>query len=222
MTRAWGVISVVASSLAITAASASAATIPSVPPPPSLPAFSGHAFEGNPVGNTTKPPQNPFLAKNPNSNIHNDTWMTDAYNRAGPLGSNLQVTTEQMRPAVCGSLAFDTHGQLVSVCPSAIAAPQARIIDPDTLEIVDTYDLPNAPDPPGTKIYQNFTGGGYFFLDQKDRFWVPTKTDHIFVLREAAGGTQLVKAGDYDLTGVLDEATERITCLLYTSDAADE
>ena len=177
--------------LAVTAGSASAVSIPSVPPPPSLPAFSGHAFKGKPVQNTTKPPQNPFLAKNPNSNIHNDTWMTDAYDRAGPLGSNLQATSEQKPPAVCGSIAFDTHGQLVSVCPSAIAAPQARIIDPDTLATVATYNLPNAPDPPGTKTYQNFTGGGYFFLDAQNRLWVPTKTDHIFVLRETAGGTQL-------------------------------
>ena len=183
MARIWGVISIAAVAMAVTAGSASAVSIPSVPPPPSLPAFSGHAFKGKPVGNVTKPPQNPFLAKNPNSNIHNDTWMTDAYDRAGPLGSNLQATSEQKPPAVCGSIAFDTHGQLVSVCPSAIAAPQARIIDPDTLATVATYDLPNAPDPPGTKTYQNFTGGGYFFLDNKNRIWVPTKTDHIFVLK---------------------------------------
>ena len=206
--------SVAAVAIALTAGSASAVSIPSVPPPPSLPAFSGHAFKGKLVQNTTKPPQNPFLARNPNSNIHNDTWMTDAYDRAGPLGSNLQSMSEQKPPAVCGSIAFDTHGQLVSVCPSAIAAPQARIIDPDTLATVATYDLPTAPDPPGTKTYQNFTGGGYFFLDNKNRLWVPTKTDHIFVLRENAAGTQLEKVGDYDLTGVLDESTERITSAL--------
>jgi hypothetical protein len=204
----------VAAVVALTAGSASAASIPSVPPAPSLPAFQGHASKGKPIRHPTKPPQNPFLAANPNSNIHNDTWMTDAYRRPGPLGSSLQATSEQMRPAICGSITFDTHGQLVSVCPSALAAPQARIINPDTLATVATYDLPNATDPPGTKTYQNFTGGGYFFLDNKNRLWVPTKTDHIFVLREAAGGTQLVKAGDYDLTGVLDESTERITSAL--------
>ena len=42
--------------------------------------------------------------------------------------------------------------------------------------------LPDAPDPPGTHEYQNFSGGGYFFLDDEDRIWVPTKTNHIFVL----------------------------------------
>ena len=200
--------------LAAGAGSASGASIPSVPPAPSLPAFSGHAFKPKPVRHPTEPPQNPFLAKDPNSNIHNDTWMTDAYGRPGPLGSSLQATSEKKPLALCGSLTFDTHGQLVTVCPSAIAPPQARIIDPDTLATIDSYDLPNAPDPPGTKKYQNFTGGGYLFLDNENRLWVPTTTDHIFVLREAAGGSRLVKAGDYDLTGVLDESTERITSAL--------
>ncbi len=200
-----------AAALAMTAGSASAVPISSVPPPPSLPAFSGHAFTGKPARHASTPPQNPFLAKNPNSNIHNDTWMTDAYRRPGPVGSQLQATSEQKPPSLCGSITFDTHGRIATVCPSAVAPPQARIIDPDSLATLASYDLPNAPDPPGTKTYQNFTGGGYFFLDKKNRFWVPTKTDHIFVLREAAGGTKLVKTADWDLTGVLDESTERIT-----------
>ena len=43
---------------------------------------------------------------------------------------------------------------------------------------------------------------------------MPTKTDHIFVIGESADGQTLVKRRDYDLTGVLDEATERITSAL--------
>ena len=102
----------------------------------------------------------------------------------------------------------------MSVCPSVIAAPQARIIDPNTLATISTYDLPNAPNPPNTPEYQNFTGGGYFFLDQDDRLWVPTKTDHIFVLSEGADGSTLTLDADYDLTSVLDPSTERITSAL--------
>jgi hypothetical protein len=100
------------------------------------------------------------------------------------------------------------------VCPSVLAPPQARIIDPRTLATIATYTLPNAADPPGTKAYQNFTGGGYFFLDGQDRLWVPTKTDHIFVIAESPDGQSLVKTRDFDLTGVLDESTERITSAL--------
>jgi hypothetical protein len=196
------------------ASSASAAPILSTGPAPSLPAFQGAAAPADPTGQVTNPPQNPFMAQNPNSNIHNDTWMTDAYQRFGPLGESPVASSSASTPSLCGSLAFDSRNRIVSVCPSLIAPPQARIIDPRTLATIATYTLPTAPDPPGTKAYQNFTGGGYFFLDAKDRLWVPTKTDHIFVLAESADGQSLVKRRDYDLTGALDESTERITSAL--------
>jgi hypothetical protein len=198
----------------VIASGASAAAIPSTGPAPSLPAFQGHAAHAKPVRRATRPPQNPFLAPNPDSNIHNDTWMTDAYGRRGPTGSSPEATSEAKPPSLCGSIAFDSSGRIVTVCPSALAPPQARIIDPHTLATIASYDLPNAPDPPGTKTYQNFTGGGYFFLDHRDRLWIPTKTDHILVLRESADGSRLVNERDYDLTGVLDESTERITSAL--------
>lgn len=196
------------------ATSASAAPIQSLGPAPSLPAFQGSAATAHHTRQVTNPPQNPFMAENPSSNIHNDTWMTDAYHRFGPLGESLVASSFANTPSLCGSLAFDSRNRIVSVCPSLIAPPQARIINPRTLATIATYTLPTAPDPPGTKAYQNFTGGGYFFLDAKDRLWVPTKTDHIFVLGESADGQSLVKRRDYDLTGVLDESTERITSAL--------
>ena len=192
---------------------AGAAPIPSAGPPTSLPAYRGHPATPQPTAATIAP-QNLFMSPNPNSNIHNDTWMTDAYQRPGPLGKSPLATSEGKPPALCGSLAFDSRGRIVSVCPSLVAPPQARIIDPNTLATIATYVLPQAPDPPGTVAYQNFTGGGYFFLDQKDRLWVPTKTDHIFVLAESADGQSLVKQRDYDLTGVLNESDERITSAL--------
>lgn len=180
----------------------------------SLPEFSGAAVEANPISKPTKPEQNPFMAKDPSSNIHNDSWMTDAYNRRGPLGSNLVTSSTAYPSSLCGSIAFDSQGRIVSVCPSIPLPPQARIIDPNTLEPISTFDLPTAPNPPGTKAYQNFTGGGYFFLDNKDRIWVATKTDHIYVLSEGADGNTLTLARDYDLTSVLDPATERISSAL--------
>ena len=180
---------------------------------PSLPPFSGAPATAHKV-ERSHPPQNPYMAPNPNSNIHDDTWMTDAYRRGGPLGNSLHATSEAKPAALCGSIAFDRFGRLVSVCPSAGAAPQVRIMDPSTLATISALDLPNAPDTPGTKTFQNFTGGGYFFLDQKDRVWVATKTDHIFVISEGANGNTLTVVGDYDLTSVLDTATERISSAL--------
>ena len=161
----------------------------------------------------TKAPRNPFMAPNPRSNIHNDTWMTDAYRGPGPLGNSPATISNSMPPALCGSLTFHSRGFLVSVCPSLVAPPQVRVIDPVTLELLATYDMPNASDPPGTKAYQNFAGGGYFFLDGKDRIWSSTKTSHLFVLQVSPDGRSITKLRDYDLTSVL-EPDERISSAL--------
>jgi hypothetical protein len=178
----------------------------------SLPTYQGVPATPRTMAPTVVP-QNPAMARNPFSNIHNDTWMTDAYDLPGPVGRAPRATSATQPAAVCGSLAFDREGRIVTVCPSAAAPPQARIIDPATLAIRASYDLPNAPDPPGTLVYQNFTGGGYFFLDRRDRIWSATKTNHLFVLAQAKDGTALRKTADYDLTKVL-RADERITSAL--------
>ena len=202
--------------LALTVASAGATPIASSGPPPSLPAFSGSPVAAHPLDRSkvTIAPQNPFMAANPGNNVHNDTWMTDAYNGRGPLGRSLKTSSGSEPPSICVSLAFDSAGRIVTACGSNIAPPQVRVIDPKTLATLATYDLPQAPDLPGTLPYQNVTGGAYFFLDQKDRIWVPTKTDHILVIGESNGGHSLSVDHDYDLSGVLDESSERITSAL--------
>ncbi|MEA2365420.1 MAG: hypothetical protein QOI32_932, partial [Thermoleophilaceae bacterium] len=177
-----------------------------------FPKFQG--AEATPVQlSFTRAPQNPFMAPNPRGNIHNDTWMTDAYRWAGPVGHSPRAISNAMSPALCASLTFHSRGYIVSVCPSLIAAPQLRVIDPETLELLASYNMPNAPDPPGTKAYQNFAGGGYFFLDGQDRVWSATKTSHVFVIQVSSDGRTLTQVHDYDLTSVLT-SDERITSAL--------
>jgi hypothetical protein len=158
-------------------------------------------------------PRNPFMAPNPNSNIHNDTWMTDAYQRRGPLGHALTATSGALPASLCGSVAFDSAGRIVSVCPSIVAPATARVIDPQTLEVLASYAMPGGPNPSGPTAFQNFTGGGYFFLDNRDRIWSATKTSHLLVIAERDGGHRLAKVADYDLTKVL-KADERVTSAL--------
>ena len=50
-----------------------------------------------------RPPQNPHLAKNPHSNIHNDTWMTDTYAIGGPRGRDLRTAFGPLTASICGS-----------------------------------------------------------------------------------------------------------------------
>jgi len=178
----------------------------------SLPTYQGAPATAQPMI-ATRAPRNPHMARDPRSNIHNDTWMTDAYRWAGPLGAGSVAVSGSMPPALCGSLTFDSHDRIVSVCPSLVAPPVARVIDPQTLEILASYEMPSAPDPVGQKAYQNFAGGGYFFLDAQDRIWSATKTSHLFVLKVADDGTAITKVDDFDLTSVLEE-DERITSAL--------
>ena len=212
MMRAATLLSTTAAALAL-ALPAGASALPIIPLGlTSLPAYQGAPFTPH-AATPSHPPQNPFMAANPFSNIHNDPWMTDAYTIPGPIGRAPVASSGAGLPSLCGSLAFDTHKHIVSVCPSTIAPPQARIIDPKTLEPIDSYTLPTAPDPPGTKAYQNFSGGGYLFLDEKDRIWAPTKSNHLFVLGETHGGTKLAKVADYDLTSAI-QSGERVTSAL--------
>jgi hypothetical protein len=160
-----------------------------------------------------RPPQNPHLAANPGSNIHNDTWMTDAYARAGPTGRDLVASLGPLPPSLCSALTFDGHGHLVTVCPSTIAPPTLRVLDRATLAVMGQYVLPGAPSPPGTPPFQDFTAGGYFFLDSSDRVWVATKTNHLFVLAVSVDGRTVAKVADYDLSPAVT-GTERITSAL--------
>ncbi len=206
-------VAVVVAVTGMLAASASALPITSVGIT-ALPQYQGAPASPHKIKGVPRPEQNPFMGLNPNSNIHNDSWMTDAYSRRGPLGDNPTVDSYAYPPSLCGSLTFDSLGRIVTVCPSTLFAPQARIIDPETLAPIDTLDLPNASTPPGQPEYQNFAGGGYFILDGKDRMWMATKTDHLFVITNGDDHNTLTVKRDYDLTPYLDEETERINSAL--------
>ncbi|HET9104290.1 MAG TPA: hypothetical protein VFN55_13130 [Solirubrobacteraceae bacterium] len=159
-------------------------------------------------------PQNPHLAPNPNSNIHDDTWMTDAYRRPGPRRGRFITRLGALPASLCGSLTFDRGGRIVTVCPSTVSPPALRVIDPHSLRVIGQYTMPaGLPAPKGTPAFQNFTGGGYLFLDERDRIWTATKSNHLFVIAESDGGRRLRKVADYNLASVVT-GQDRITSAL--------
>jgi len=215
--RTLGVAALALISAALVLASppaASSAPIPSSGPEPTLPDFSGRAFGATPIKGATRAPRNPFMARNQKSNIHNDTWMTGTYRWPGPLGRNLIAESGQAANGICSTIAFDGRGRIVTVCVSTIAPPQARIVDPDSLAVIDTYDLPDAAPVGNTPPYQNFSAGGYFYLDNRNRLVIPTRNNHILVLGQTPDGSEFQLVKDYDLTSVVDPATERMSSAL--------
>src|SRR6476660_4826767 len=73
--------------------------------PNSLPAFVGKPATPNPVF-APAPPRHPFMAPNERSNIHNDAYMTDTDQGAGPLGNGISRSSTFLSPE-CASITFD-------------------------------------------------------------------------------------------------------------------
>jgi len=168
-----------ATPLVASAASTPAVPIPSDPRDAVVQPFTGRAATAQPYA-AQRIPRNPFMAANERSNIHNDAYQTDAYNAPGPLGRDPKVTST-MFAAECASVTFDSKGRIVTVCVSPTGAT-LRMLDPKTLATLATYELP--PREPGTFSFDNFSGGGYFYLDNRDRAVVATFTGHILVIAE--------------------------------------
>ncbi len=173
--------------------------------PTVLPEFIGQAAKAHPLP-PPQVPQNPFLAPAPFSNYHNDTWMSDTYGIAGPLGrspvvwsSTLAAARTSTKPVfMCGALAFDRYGRIVTVCVN-LAETSIVLIDPVSLDVLTWMPLP---------LVSSAEGGlatAYMVLDNLDRAWVPSG-NHILVVEETGepGNTTFSKAYEYDLSAVVD------------------
>lgn len=143
-------------------------------------------------------PRHPFMARNGASNIHNDAYQSDVYNRAGPLGQALG-TDSALFMRECASVAFDQRGRIVTICVG-LDYPVLTVLDPVTFEPFDAYELPprDTSDP-----FSSFAGGGYFYLDHRDRAVVPTAERRVIRVAVLPDGS-LEPRRDVDLNGVLD------------------
>jgi hypothetical protein len=88
----------------------------------------------------------------------------------------------------------------VTVCVG-LDRPVLAIIDPGTLTPLATYPMPPRQ-PSAGNPFTDFSGGGYFYLDHKDRVVAPTTTRHVFVIAETPGPS-LERQRDFDLSGSL-------------------
>jgi hypothetical protein len=188
-----------------------AVPIPSVPLPTPPPAYIGAPASAHPIRGVPRTPQNPHMSPNGTSSIHNDGWQTNAFTWGGPLGRSPQ---EQSTMIIrdCGSITFDSQGRVVSVCVGA-SGPQLYMFDPNTLATLATFSLPPRQSVP-SNLFQDYTGGGYFYLDNHDEVVTSTTTHHIYVIAETPGATPgFTLAHDYDLSKVVT-STEGITSAL--------
>jgi hypothetical protein len=191
--------------IAVPATAAVATPITPTGPPTSLPAFQGAAATAKPIRGVPRTPQNPFMAPNGNSNVHNDSWMTDAYSRRGPLGRNPFTFSATLEGHVCITLTFDSRGRLVATCVSASTGPRLYMLNPRTLDVLTDFTLPYTPPPPGIPVTTNTTGGAYFYLDNRDRAVMATTNRHIWIVEETggSGAPGFRRVRDFDVSGLL-------------------
>ena len=161
--------------------------------------FEGSAASANPVAGGPVPPRNPFMAPNPRNNIHDDPYMSDTYRQSGPLGDGPAISTLFTRE--CGSVTFDSAGRIVTVCVG-LDRPVLALLDPHTLATLAALPLPLRNPASAGGAFTDFSGGGYFYLDQHDRAVVSTNDHHILVVSITAGPGFQVDA-DYDLSKVV-------------------
>jgi hypothetical protein len=141
------------------------------------------------------------MAPNGRSNLHVDAYQTDANQGPGPLGHKLAVVASA-QGGDRGSVTFDSAGRIVTVCVG-LAGPTYKLLDARTLEARATLALPPRQSL-GGNIFQDFAGGGYFYLDHRDRAVIPTTTRHIWVVHEG----RLER--DFDLTAAVPRRQDHL------------
>ena len=188
---------------------AHAAPIPDPDRTEGLSEYDGAPATPNPVA-APLPPRHPHMAPNERSNLHVDAYQTDTNVLTGPLGRS-PSTISTFYSAVCGSVTFDSRGRIVTVCVG-LGGPTLKLLDPVTLAEIATFSLPGRqPGPPGGNVFQDFAGGGYFYLDDKDRAIIPTTTRHLMVVKSNESSFTLEQ--DIDLTGSVPQGDKIISAL---------
>jgi hypothetical protein len=206
----WGSSAAVLAALLINAPAASAVPITEGPDAGSLPTYSGAPATAEPV-DASEPPRHPFMAPNERSNLHDDAYQTDAYRTLGPLGRDVLKQDTFQAIGECASITFDGRGRLVAVCVS-LAGPTLAMFDPRTLDVLAVYTLPIRDPVTLPSVFTSFGGGGYFYLDHRDRAIVPTMSRHILVVGETAGpGFALER--DYDVSAVVGSGDSILSAL---------
>jgi hypothetical protein len=79
------------------------------------------------------------------------------------------------------------------------------LIRPRTLETIAVLPLPPRQPQPGTSPTSDFSGGGYFYLDHRDRAVIPTNNRQIWVVRESTtpSGRGFEVARAYDVSSAV-------------------
>ncbi len=188
---------------------ATAGEVTPIPPGPEtvLPEFIGAPAKPHPLP-PPRVPQNPSLGPNPFNHDHNDTWMSDTYEIAGPLGRDLEVLSSTMAEArrdpnspifMCPGAVADSQGRLVLSCTGP-GEWSLVLVDPETLEVLAFRWMPVQPS------VLRAASASYLYVDNRDQVVVPVVDEDqkvkIQVLRVigSPGTLRFEVVSDYDIS----------------------
>jgi hypothetical protein len=200
-------------------AASALAAVPAVPIPEGPESGSVTEFLGAPqkpkAVQAPAVPRHPFMAPNGRSNIHDDAYQTDTYTGPGPLGGAMQRAST-FQGSECASVTFDGAGRIVAVCVG-LDHPKLVLMDPASLALLASFDLPPrvVNSASGGNPFTDFSGGGYFYLDNLDRAVIPTTTRHIWIVGQTSSplGPGFALQRDYDVTSAVPIGDSIISAL---------
>ena len=188
-----------------------------------------HACSGDSSSSSSSRPynvwQNPYMSPNPGNNIHNDSYLSDSYNFAGPskqgqatvslieVVSYKDPATGQSKTITlgeCASIAFDADGNIQTVCAGLPAGPNTTsttryvvTLDRNTLGLLAIFSFEKLVSSDQSGV--DFGGAGYFYQDNQYRMVVALPDGTIQVLlrvKSTAGGIDsYVSNATYNITG---------------------
>jgi hypothetical protein len=124
-------------------------------------------------------PAHPYLDNGGDSRVHNDHYNSAAYNREGPMGPEIEVTTNLLGEptGVCAMMTMLENGYVIGTCLVSKGGAGVQVMltmfDNLNLDIVAEYDLGFRPFVP------NSAGGAYFSLDADENIIVGPATNRI-------------------------------------------
>lgn len=148
--------------------------------------------------------QHPGLAPDPDSNIHGDAAMSDAYTDREVLDPRDARAIRRHLGGVCASVLRDEHDRLVAVCVNATRVT-INVLDPRTLEVLARRHVADRPF--RLDFATNFAGGGYAVLDAEQRVVLPTSDGRItrWSVADDDGEPQVEPVDEFDIgDGLLD------------------
>ncbi len=153
--------------------------------------------------------QNPTMSDSGANNMHGDAYASDSHPWGGPVGHDSTVTFARKGP--CAGMGVTQEHLLLLQC-GGVQNFTMRLVDPDTLEDLATYNLPPRPstfravENASIDVIYSDSSGAYFFLDDHDRAVVADAGQHIQRIahvQDQDGNWSFRQVDDWDLSRYL-------------------